>query len=390
MGHSGAESGFARPRTEGRTAFGKGLHVPRPQPRRPRRAAPAAPVPGGVDPDAHPPPRAGQRPGPGPAAQPAGRGEGEGPGRPPGLPGRPDRRAGATRPGPHRGRPGARRGRAGDPRRAGRAPGLVTRPYRPRPGGPLRHLPDPQPGRRADRRTPALGARHRRRPGRAVGRHPGTGDRGDRLRLPADPRVRESRPGTPGADRRHPQHVPRRGDQDLPAAGRHRTRQGARRRPPPAVRGRRRPALALLDSVGAIAKEAAAQLPHGGLAQANAETVRQVVEPAVRAHADQEISNALAQLDKARGRSAFAAGLDEVWKSAGEGRVALLVVEENFRTTVRDDGDHLVPADADETGAREDIVDEVIERALDTGAKVSFVPDGTLSDAGRIAADLRY
>ncbi len=150
------------------------------------------------------------------------------------------------------------------------------------------------------------------------------------------------------------------------------------------------PALALLDSVGAIAKEAAAQLPHGGLAQANAETVRQVVEPAVRAHADQEISNALAQLDKARGRSAFAAGLDEVWKSAGEGRVALLVVEENFRTTVRDDGDHLVPADADETGAREDIVDEVIERALDTGAKVSFVPDGTLSDAGRIAADLRY
>ncbi|MFD8596665.1 chemotaxis protein [Kitasatospora sp. NPDC059646] len=150
------------------------------------------------------------------------------------------------------------------------------------------------------------------------------------------------------------------------------------------------PALALLDAVGAITKEATVQLPHGGLAQANAETVRQVVEPAVRAHADQEISNALAQLDKARGRSAFAAGLDEVWKCADEGRIALLVVEENFRATVRDDGDHLVPADAAEPGAREDIVDEVIERSLDTGAKVSFVPDGTLSDAGRIAADLRY
>ncbi|MFG2693449.1 chemotaxis protein [Kitasatospora sp. NPDC048407] len=150
------------------------------------------------------------------------------------------------------------------------------------------------------------------------------------------------------------------------------------------------PALALLDAVGPMAKESAAQVPHGGLAQLGAEKVRQVVEPAVRAHADQEISDALAQLDKARGRKAFAAGLDEVWQTVGEGRIALLVVEENFRTTVRDDGDHLVPAQADEPGAREDIVDEVIERALDAGATVRFVPDGTLSDAGRIAADLRY
>ncbi|RKE16949.1 chemotaxis protein [Streptomyces sp. TLI_171] len=150
------------------------------------------------------------------------------------------------------------------------------------------------------------------------------------------------------------------------------------------------PALALLDAAGPIAKLSTAQVPHGGLAQANAETVRQVVEPAVRAHADQEITDALAQLDKARGRQAFAAGLDEVWQTAAEGRIARLVVEESFRTTVRDDGEHLVPAEADQPGAREDIVDEVIERVLDTGAEVSFVPDGTLSDAGRIAADLRY
>ncbi|KOV10772.1 chemotaxis protein [Streptomyces sp. XY431] len=149
-------------------------------------------------------------------------------------------------------------------------------------------------------------------------------------------------------------------------------------------------ALALLDGAGPIARGATAQIPHGGLAQADAETVRKVVEPAVRAHADAGISDALARLDKARGRQAFAAGLDEVWQTAAEGRVAQLVVEENFRVTVRDEGDHLVPAEAEQAGAREDIVDEVIERALDTGAQVSFVPDGTLSDAGRIAADLRY
>ncbi|ARF52966.1 chemotaxis protein [Streptomyces gilvosporeus] len=149
-------------------------------------------------------------------------------------------------------------------------------------------------------------------------------------------------------------------------------------------------ALALLDAVGSIAKEATEQIPHGGLAQADAETVRRAVEPAVRAHAQREISDALAELDTARGRQAFAAGLDEVWRAAGEGRIARLVVEENFRTTVRDDGEHLVPAEAGEREAREDIVDEVIERSLDTGAKVTFVPDGALSDSGQIAAALRY
>ncbi|MBD0692621.1 chemotaxis protein [Streptomyces sp. CBMA123] len=150
------------------------------------------------------------------------------------------------------------------------------------------------------------------------------------------------------------------------------------------------PALALLDAAGPITKEATAQIPHGGLAQADVETVRRVVGPAVRAHADREIGDTLARLDKARGRQAFAAGLDEVWKVAAEGRIASLAVEENYRATVRDDGDHLVPAEADEPGAREDIVDEVIERALDTGARITFVPDGTLADSGRIAADLRF
>ncbi|MGW6918280.1 baeRF3 domain-containing protein [Kitasatospora sp. NPDC054939] len=149
-------------------------------------------------------------------------------------------------------------------------------------------------------------------------------------------------------------------------------------------------ALALLDSVGPIAKAATAQIPHGGLARADADTVRRVVEPAVRAYAEREVKEALTQLDQARSRQEYAAGLDEIWQAASAGRVARLVVEEHFRTTVRDDGDHLVPAGADEPGAREDIVDEVIERILDTGGQVSFVPDGTLPDTGRVAAALRY
>ncbi|WP_030061342.1 hypothetical protein [Streptomyces novaecaesareae] len=149
-------------------------------------------------------------------------------------------------------------------------------------------------------------------------------------------------------------------------------------------------ALALLDAAGPIAREATAQISHGGLAQADAETVRKVVEPAVRAHAEREVADALALLDKARGGKAYAAGLDEVWQAAGEGRVDRLLVEENYRATVRDEGEHLVPDEAGRPGVREDIVDEVIERALDTGARIAFVPDGTLADSGRIAAALRY
>ncbi|MFJ9693361.1 chemotaxis protein [Kitasatospora sp. NPDC101183] len=150
------------------------------------------------------------------------------------------------------------------------------------------------------------------------------------------------------------------------------------------------PALALLDAVGTIAQKATAQIQHGGLAQAGAEAVHQVVAPAVRAHAERQVADTLARLDKARGRQEFVAGLDEVWQAVGTGRIALLVVEENYRRTVRDDGEHLVDAEAEEPGAREDIVDEVIERGLDTDAEIVFVPDGTLADARRIAAVLRY
>lgn len=97
------------------------------------------------------------------------------------------------------------------------------------------------------------------------------------------------------------------------------------------------------------------------------------------------------ELETAKGRRAFAAGVDEVWQNATAGRVRLLAVEENYRVTVRDDGgDHLVPADTDDLDARDDIVDEIVEQCLDTGAQVRFVPDGMLGDAAGIAGVLRY
>ncbi|MEW2164715.1 chemotaxis protein [Streptomyces sp. NPDC007084] len=148
-------------------------------------------------------------------------------------------------------------------------------------------------------------------------------------------------------------------------------------------------ALSLLDEIGTVTKDAG-HLPHGGLASGPPDAVWQAVRPVIAARARQSAEEVAGELESARGRKEFAAGLDEVWQSAAEGRIRLLAVEENYRATVRDDGDHLVPAASGDLDAREDIVDEIVERCLETGADVRFVPDGALGDAKGIAGVLRY
>ncbi|MFI5685178.1 chemotaxis protein [Streptomyces sp. NPDC051636] len=149
-------------------------------------------------------------------------------------------------------------------------------------------------------------------------------------------------------------------------------------------------ALSLLDEVGNVAKSAV-HVRHGGLAHAGPEAVWQAVKPVLDAQARRDTAAVARELDSARGHRTFAAGVDEVWHSAREGRVRLLAVEENYRVSVRGEvADHLVPAASGDLEAREDIVDEIVEQCLQTGADVRFVPDGTLGDAAGIAGVLRY
>ncbi|WP_037915317.1 baeRF3 domain-containing protein [Actinacidiphila yeochonensis] len=149
-------------------------------------------------------------------------------------------------------------------------------------------------------------------------------------------------------------------------------------------------ALAALDEVGPLVKEAVARVSQGGLAGGPAEALGEAVRQADRERDEAQVAAVLADLDRARGRKAFAGGVDEVWQSVVERRAALVAIEDGFRATVRDDGEHLVPAGAAERGARDDIVDEIAEQALDTGARVHFVPDGTLEGSGHVAAVLRF
>ncbi|GAB2893311.1 hypothetical protein GCM10027074_71680 [Streptomyces deserti] len=148
-------------------------------------------------------------------------------------------------------------------------------------------------------------------------------------------------------------------------------------------------ALSLLEEVGGVAKRAV-HVPRGGLAHATPEAVWQALRPVIEAEERRNTEAVTQALESARSRREFAAGVDELWHSAREGRVRLLAVEENYRVTVVDAGDHLVPAESGDPDAREDIVDEIVEKCLETGADVRFVPDGTLGDADGIAGVLRY
>ncbi len=102
-------------------------------------------------------------------------------------------------------------------------------------------------------------------------------------------------------------------------------------------------------------------------------------------------ARALEQLENARSQCRFAGGLDEVWTLANEGRVALLVVEENFVVAARVNGNHL-DRDVDPTAPDvvDDLIDEVIEVVLKHDGSVVIVADETLAQHQRIGAVLRF
>ncbi|MGW6417377.1 baeRF3 domain-containing protein [Streptomyces sp. NPDC055055] len=149
------------------------------------------------------------------------------------------------------------------------------------------------------------------------------------------------------------------------------------------------PAVALLEETGPL-PQGTTSVPHGGLAAGPEDAVRKALAPLLAAQREALTTTVLAELDAARGRHEYAGGLDEVHQAVRDGRIRLLAVEEHFRTTVTDHGGHLEPARSSDLDSRDDIVDEIVEQALETGAEVRFVPDDALTDSARIAAILRY
>ncbi|GGJ78065.1 hypothetical protein GCM10011583_06930 [Streptomyces camponoticapitis] len=155
------------------------------------------------------------------------------------------------------------------------------------------------------------------------------------------------------------------------------------------------PALALLEDAGTTARSAAGRLAKGGLTDGPAHVLWKAVRPVVDQYGRNEETEALARLDDAKGRRTFAAGLDEVWEAVRERRAGLVAVEEHFQRSARIGDGHLIPVDGEDGAAlgrevQDDIVDELVESALDGGAQVMFLDDDMLAGHGRIAAMLRY
>ncbi len=119
--------------------------------------------------------------------------------------------------------------------------------------------------------------------------------------------------------------------------------------------------------------------------------VARSVWPAVEDWLDRRQEEAIIELEAAMGARRLAAGIDEVWSLARDGRGELLVVEEGYALAAQADGDRLERvADPRAPGVVDDVVDEVIEAVMTRGGRVAIVADGSLDDRDRIALKLRY
>ena len=116
----------------------------------------------------------------------------------------------------------------------------------------------------------------------------------------------------------------------------------------------------------------------------------------VSEHVDAELarrsSDAIEAVGAARGANRFAAGIPELWPLAHEGRVELLVVEQDYHQSgvVDPVTGALQPIDHRDPGGIDDAVDEIIEAVLERGGQVEIVPPGALDHWDRIAAGLRH
>ncbi|MFI5802516.1 chemotaxis protein [Streptomyces sp. NPDC051561] len=140
----------------------------------------------------------------------------------------------------------------------------------------------------------------------------------------------------------------------------------------------------------------AADLEVGGLLHTTAPELVEQLAPARAQLAAIDAEEAMKALDAARSGKRYAAGAQDCWQAAREGRVGHLVVEESLLITARPQEVEgavrasLVLTEPGTEGAEDDIVDSLVEMVLAADGAVTFVADGELAEADGLAAALRY
>jgi hypothetical protein len=133
------------------------------------------------------------------------------------------------------------------------------------------------------------------------------------------------------------------------------------------------------------------------------------LEPVLADFRTRQVAEAVEELDAARPQQKYAGGPADVWTAATDKRVRRLLVDETLVVAGRITGDgrtlDVVPfpepvtlpdplpdvePPAHDAGVSTDIVEQLVENAVEADSQVLFVPDGTLLAAGGVAAVLRY
>ena len=131
------------------------------------------------------------------------------------------------------------------------------------------------------------------------------------------------------------------------------------------------------------------------------------LNPVIEEYRAAQVTAAMAELDAARSTSTYAGGVKDVWTAVADKRVYRLIVEEGLvvagriaedgrvletvpvpePVTLPDPKEEVTPTEPD---IATDVVEQLVEHAADADARIMFVPDGTLAEAGGVGAVLRY
>jgi hypothetical protein len=107
----------------------------------------------------------------------------------------------------------------------------------------------------------------------------------------------------------------------------------------------------------------------------------------------EERHRALNEVQRAMSSQKLASGIGEVWRFAHEGRISLMVCEEDYHASAATDGNNTLILDVSDVPATDvmsDAIDEVAATVLEKGGKVTFVDNGLLGNHYKIAGILRY
>ncbi|RRD65954.1 hypothetical protein EII19_11055 [Comamonadaceae bacterium OH2310_COT-174] len=127
---------------------------------------------------------------------------------------------------------------------------------------------------------------------------------------------------------------------------------------------------------------------HSGHHDEDAHQLAKKIWPQIKQALDEERQKIFTELESAKSNHLFVGGLNEVWQAAIDGRVEVLVVEEDLSipAEVSEDGRQLkllesaqLAAPSKDNNAYEDIVDEIIEKVLANNGRVRFVNNQSMA-----------